>query len=195
VDERDVVAVAKQRHHLLALGEPQQAVVDEHAGELLADRLVDQHRGDRAVDAAGQPADHAPRADLRADLLDRLLLEGAHGPVALAAGDLAHEVADERGAVRGVHDLEVELGGVELAPLVRDHGDRRVRRGADHAEALGQPGDAVAVAHPDRVALALAPHALEQRRLLGHQHLGAAELAVMPPSTTPPSCAAIACSP
>ena len=154
-------------------------MVDEHAGELLADRLVEQHRGDRAVDAAGQPADHAPLADLRADLLDRLLLEGAHGPVALAAGDLAHEVAEERGAVRGVHDLEVELGGVELAPLVRDHGDRRVRRGADHAEALGQPGHAVAVAHPDRVALALAPHALEQRRLLGHQHLGAAELAVM----------------
>ena len=52
-------------------------------------------------------------------------------------------------------------------------------RGADHAEALGQPGDAVAVAHPDRIALALAPHALEQGRLLGHQHLGAAELAVM----------------
>ena len=48
VDERDVVAVAEQRHDLLGLAEPQQAVVDEHAGELLADRLVDQHRGDRA---------------------------------------------------------------------------------------------------------------------------------------------------
>ena len=155
-------------------------MVDEHAGELLADRLVDQHGGDRAIDAAREPADHAAPADLRADFLDRLLLEGAHGPVALAARDLAHEVADERGAVGGVHDLEMELGGVELAPLVRDHGDRRIRRGADHAETLGQPGDAVAVAHPDRIALALAPHALEQGRLLGHQHLGAAELAVMP---------------
>jgi hypothetical protein len=118
-------------------------------------------------------------ADLGADLLDRLLLEGAHGPVALAAGDLAHEVADERGAVRRVHDLEMELGGVEPACLVGDHGDRRIRRGADHAEALRQPGDAVAVAHPDRIALALAPHPFEQRRILGHRHLGAAELAVM----------------
>ena len=44
VDQWDVVAVAKQRHHLLPLGQPQQAVVDEHAGELLADRLVDQRR-------------------------------------------------------------------------------------------------------------------------------------------------------
>ncbi len=52
VHQRDVVAVAEQRHHLLGLAEPQQAVVDEHAGELLADRLVDQHRRDRRVDAA-----------------------------------------------------------------------------------------------------------------------------------------------
>ena len=43
----------------------------------------------------------------------------------------------------------------------------------------GSRVDAVAVAHPDRIALALAPHALEQGRVLGHQHLGPAELAVM----------------
>ena len=53
VHERNVVAVAKQRHDLLGFAEPQQAVVDEDAGELLADRLVDQHRRHREVDAAG----------------------------------------------------------------------------------------------------------------------------------------------
>ena len=164
VHERDVVAVAEQRDDLLGLAEPQQAVVDEHAGELLADRLVDQHRGDRGIDAAGQAADHPALADLRADLLDRLVLEGAHGPVARAAGDLAHEIAQQRRAVRRVHDLEMELGGVEFALLVGDHGDRRIRRRADHAEARRQLGHAVAVAHPDRIALALLPHALEQRR-------------------------------
>ena len=42
-------------------------MVDEDAGELLADRFVDQHRGDRRIDAAGQPADHAALADLLAD--------------------------------------------------------------------------------------------------------------------------------
>ena len=179
VHERNVVVAAEQRDHLVGFGEPQQPVVDEHAGEPLADRLVDQHRRHRRVDAAREPADHPALADLGADLLDRLLLEGAHGPVALAAGDLAHEVAQERGAVRRVHDLEVELGGVELARLVGDHGDRRVRRGADHAEALRRLGHAVAVAHPHRIALALAPHPFEQRRILGHRHLGAAELAVV----------------
>ena len=49
----------------LAFVEPQQAVIDEHAGELVADRLVDQHRRDREVDAARQPADHPALADLR----------------------------------------------------------------------------------------------------------------------------------
>ena len=58
----DVEAVAEGRHHLLGLALPQQAVIDEDAGELVADRLVDQHRGDRRIDAAGQAADHPPAA-------------------------------------------------------------------------------------------------------------------------------------
>ena len=90
-------------------------MIDEDAGELLADRFVDQHGGDRRVDAAGQAADHAALADLLADFLDRLVLEGAHGPVAGEARDLAHEIADQRRAVRRVHDFEMELRGVEFA--------------------------------------------------------------------------------
>jgi hypothetical protein len=53
VDQRDVVAVAEQRHDLLRFAESQQAVIDKHARELLADRLMDQHGRNRAVDAAG----------------------------------------------------------------------------------------------------------------------------------------------
>ncbi len=180
VNQRDVVVAAEQFDDGLAFVQAQQPVIDEHAGELVADRLVDQHRRHRAVDAAGQPADHPAAPDLLADALDRLVLEGAHRPVAAALRDLAHEIAHQRRALRRVHHLEMELRGVELALVVRDHGDRRVLRGADHAETLRQLGDAVAVAHPDRIALALLPHALEQRRVLGDQHLGAAELAMMP---------------
>ena len=66
----------------------QQAVIDEHAGELVADRLMDQHGGDGGIDAAGQAADHLAFADLFADLLDRFLAERAHGPVAGAAAIL-----------------------------------------------------------------------------------------------------------
>ena len=179
VNQRNVVMAAEQIDDGLALVQAQQAVVDEHAGELVADRFVNENGGDRAVDAAGQSADHPALADLLADFLDRLVLEGAHGPVAAALRDVADEVAQELRALRRVHHLEMELRGVELPLLVGDHGDRRVGRGADHTETLRQPGHPVAVAHPDRIALALLPDALEQRRVLGDQHLGAAELAVM----------------
>ena len=47
VNQRDIVVVPEQVDHGLGLVEPQHAVVDEHAGELVADRLVDQDRGDR----------------------------------------------------------------------------------------------------------------------------------------------------
>ena len=47
--------------------------VDEHARELVADRLVHERGGDRGVDAAREPADHPLGADLRADLVDGLL--------------------------------------------------------------------------------------------------------------------------
>ena len=74
MDQRDVVGPAEQRHHLLGLAEPQQTVIDEYAGELIADRFMDQHGGDRGIDAAGQAADHLALADLRADFRDRLVL-------------------------------------------------------------------------------------------------------------------------
>ena len=70
VHQRDVEMAAEQRNHLLGLVEAQQAVVDEDAGELVADGLVDQHGRHRAVDAARQPADDAPLADLGPDLGD-----------------------------------------------------------------------------------------------------------------------------
>ena len=47
VHQRDVVVMAEQVDDGLGLVEPEHAVIDEHAGELVADRLVDQHRGHR----------------------------------------------------------------------------------------------------------------------------------------------------
>ena len=51
-DERDLEVVAEGGDDLLALVLAHQAVVDEHARELVADRAVHEQRGDRRVDAA-----------------------------------------------------------------------------------------------------------------------------------------------
>ena len=52
----DVVAL-----HLFALALAQQAVVDEDAGQLVADGALHQRGGDGGVDPAGQAADHLLR--------------------------------------------------------------------------------------------------------------------------------------
>ena len=50
--QRNIIVVAKQRHHFRSLALAQQAVIDEDASERVADRFMNQHGGDRAVDAA-----------------------------------------------------------------------------------------------------------------------------------------------
>ena len=63
--ERDVEVAAERLDHLLGLVRAHEAVVDEDAGELVADRLVDEQRGNRGVDAAGERAEDALEPDLR----------------------------------------------------------------------------------------------------------------------------------
>ena len=130
--ERDVVVVAEQVDHGLGLVLAHQAVIDEDAGELVADRLMDQHGRDRGIDAAGEAADHPPLPTWARIFFDRLLAEGAHGPVACEAGDLADEIAEQLGAVGRVHHFGMEHQAVVFARLVLDDGERRVRRRADH---------------------------------------------------------------
>ena len=115
-------------------------MIDEDAGELIADRLVDQQRGDGRVDPAGEPADHAARrptcARMRATSVARncaMVQSPAQPAIAM------HEIGDERRAVRRVHHLGMELHAVELAGIVGDGRERRAVRHADGAEAGRQP--------------------------------------------------------
>jgi hypothetical protein len=73
----------------------------------------------------------------------------------------------------------VEHCGVVAPLLVDRNGKGRVRRCADDLEAFRKPGDAVAVAHPDRILLADFPEAFEQWRGFENLDVGAAEFAVM----------------
>ena len=72
-DHLDPEVFGEGRHHLVPLAEAQQAVVDEDAGELVADGAVDQGGGHRGVDAAGKAEDDMVAADLLADAGDGVL--------------------------------------------------------------------------------------------------------------------------
>ena len=179
VDERDVVMVAEQRDDLLGLVGAHQAVIDEDAGELKPDRLVDQHRGDGAVDAAGEAADDAALAYLRADIGELGLPIFRHRPVAGQAADVADEIGEQFAAVRRVHDLGVKHQGEEAALLIGGDGEGRAFGRRDDAEAFGQSLDPVAMAHPDLVLLAGLPETVEQHGFAGNLDERAPELALV----------------
>src|SRR5438552_16589323 len=92
---------------------PQQAVVDEDADELFADRLVQQRRDDGGIDPAGETADHPRFSDLLANVLHGLLDEVAHRPASRAFADLVKEVAEDLLAARRVRHLGMKLHAVE----------------------------------------------------------------------------------
>ncbi len=85
------VAATKSRSTCSRLAEPQQPMVDEHAGELVADRPLHERRGDRGVDPAGQPADHPLAADLGADSRHLLVDDVGLGPLGADSGDVEQE--------------------------------------------------------------------------------------------------------
>ena len=128
VHDAHVEAVAEQRRHLVALAGAQQPVVDEHADETIADRLVQQRRGHRGVDPAGKAAQNPGLADALAQGGHRAVAKGRHRPVAAATGDAVGEVAQQRRAVGRVRHLGMKLHAVEAAALVGDRGERRPRR-------------------------------------------------------------------
>src|SRR5437762_4983476 len=92
VHERDVVVTAEQGDDLLGLAEAQQSGIDKDAGQRVTDRLVQEGRGNRGIDAAREAADDASPFNLGADAFDRLGAERRHRPVAGAAAHLVCKV-------------------------------------------------------------------------------------------------------
>src|SRR5689334_20031046 len=96
--------------HLLDLAAPQEAVVDEDAAHLLANRLAEERRHHGGVDATRERADDLRvLRDLAADLLHLVIEERAHGPRRREAGDVEQEGLEDLDAARRVSDLGVEL--------------------------------------------------------------------------------------
>ena len=169
-------------HDHIAFVQAQQAVVHEHAGQLVADGAVDQCSSHGRVHAAGQAQNHFFVTDLLADLGHGFFDVVAHDPVCLRAADVEHKAVKQGLALHGVRDFGVELHGVVAARFVGHAGDGAGRRGGHDLEAGRQLGDLVAVAHPDlEHAVAFGRDevfdALEQFGVTMGTHFGVAEFA------------------
>jgi hypothetical protein len=157
-----------------------QAVVDKHAGELLANGAVNEGRRHRGIHAAGQAEDDFFVAHLGADFVNRFLDVVAHHPVGPGAANVQHKTVQQGLALQGVRDLGVELHGVEPARFVGHAGNGAAGCGGHELEAGWHLGDFVAVAHPDlEHAMAFGRgevgNVLEQGSVTVGAHLGVAE--------------------
>ena len=149
-------------------------MIDEEAGQLVADSLVHERRSHGGVHAAGQGTDDLRVADLLANLLNLLVHDGTGGPRGFQAGTLVEEVLQRVLAELGVSHLGVPLQSVE-ATLARLEGrDGSLGGGSGDGEALGRALDGVAVAHPHDLVVG---GAFEQARTRRNRGLGVPVLA------------------
>ena len=172
--ELDAEIFAEDALDGLGFAGAEEAIVDENAGELVSDGLVEERRGDAGIDAAGKAEDDVIGADLLAKLGAGVLDEGAHRPIHFAAADPVDEVLEDFLAARGVRDFRVKLHAVEALFGMLDSGEGRVAGDADGPEAAGQSRELVAVGIPDIDDLA---HALEERGVAQHLKLARAVFA------------------
>lgn len=149
-DEVQVVGAvrAKHRRHFVPFIFPQEAVIDENAGELAADGFGEENRRHRGIDAAGEGAEGPPGANLCFEISDGTVNEGVHFPVSGAAADGVDKVLEHSFPLGGVEHFGVKLDGVEAPGTVFHGRDRADRRRCRYPEAFGHRSNIVGVAHP-----------------------------------------------
>ena len=136
------------RHDLIAFLMAQQSVVDEHAGEFVADGAMQQRRDHRGIDTTGQTEQHFIIADLLADGANTFVGDIAGGPQCVAAADLTDKARKNASALAGMRHFRMKLHTVEVPCLV-GHTGNRCTVGAGHQFETGRQIDhAIAMTHP-----------------------------------------------
>ena len=135
-------------HNVAELILAEHAVIDEDAGEVLADGFVEKDGGHARIDAAGEAEDHLVVAQLCLEFGHGGLDEGVGTPVLLAAADIDHEVAQQLATLERVEHLGVELHGPDGLLRRGIGGEAHVGRRGDALAVRGDGRDGVAMAHP-----------------------------------------------
>ena len=132
----------------VAFSGSEQPGVDKHAREAIADSAVDQCRRDRTVDTSREGAERALIADSRTDILDGIVHERGHCPVAGATRHVEEEVAQDVAPDGRMNHLGVELYAILMLLRILHGGNRAGGGRCGSPEARGDRADAVSVTHP-----------------------------------------------
>jgi hypothetical protein len=98
-------------------------VVDEHAGQLVADGTLHEGCGDRGVDPTGQAADDARVTDLLPHRRHEVIDDVGGRPLTRETGAPQQEVLEHLLAERRVQHLGVPLHPVEVTLVVLEARD------------------------------------------------------------------------
>ncbi|OPZ13490.1 MAG: hypothetical protein BWZ07_00479 [Alphaproteobacteria bacterium ADurb.BinA280] len=181
-NDLDAHVLGEHRHDLIAFLPAQQAGIDEDAGQLRADGLVQQCGNHRGIHAAGQSQDDLLLTDLRAYASDLVVDNVAGGPQGSAATDVHHKATQQCAALTCVGDFGVELHAIPAALIIREGGDGNTVGDGGHGEAAGNHGNVVTVTHPDiqmRHHAVVVAQAMQQAIFGDHRDLGVAEFALI----------------
>ena len=105
-------ALVEKLHQKLRLAFAHEALIDEHAGELVANRLVQQKGEGGGINASRESQQHPLIADLGAHISHRFVNESCCGPIGLTTTNVVNEIAQHCHAAGGVHHLRMELHAV-----------------------------------------------------------------------------------
>src|SRR5690554_1864108 len=171
-------------HHLIAFVQAQQAIIHEHAGQLVTNGLVQQRGGDRGINATGQAQQYLVGTHLLANLTNGVVHDLGRGPQGLTTGDGQDKVLEDALALQSVSDFRMELNTVQVAAQVLHGGNRCALSGSQQLEAFRHGNHFVAVAHPYvqqgiTGRRQVVSNVCQQRALGTNLHLGITKLALL----------------
>ena len=137
--------------HLRPFAGAQQAVIDEHTCQPVADGPLNQCGRHRGIHSPAQSTDGVTITDLLADTVDKRLGDIGRRPVRVDAGEVVQEAAEHLLTVRCVDHLGVVLHPGESAAAILEGRHRSAGTGRHHLEAGRRDGHRVTVTHPHRL--------------------------------------------
>ena len=120
--------LGKGGHDLVAFVVTQQAVIDKHTGELIANRLVQQGGNDRGIHAAGQTQQDFILPHLLTNDLNTVINDVIRGPQATTAGNIMHKALNNALPLASMGHFRVELQTVKVAIFIGHSSNRRAVR-------------------------------------------------------------------
>ena len=148
-DEGDPEGQAEEFVHFLGFVLPQEAVVDEDAGEAVAEGFVEEEGGDAGIHAPGNPHQDGFVPHEGTDAGDLFFDVPRHRPRRLGPAEIEGETPQDVGPVDGMLDFGVELDAEPRFLAVLDGGGHPGIGEGDDLEPFGRLRDPIPMAHPD----------------------------------------------